>query len=500
MLKSMIMIGVACFFGGTINAEEAVKLKTSKEIPASIFGTQTHFGQWWKYKKVLPLVEKAGLKWIRDEVYWGRVEKKKGVLKIPANAQAWIDDANARGINVMIPLNYGNKFYPLKDVEVFKDGYVNYCKFMAKSLKGKVKVWEIWNEPHLIGGIKKTYGGAWNGKPESPWIDKFADLAIAAAKAIKSVDPDAVIITGGGNPPATHYLLDAFKQKKGAELFDGVTLHPYPFKLPPEVLAYGGKVIEKRDGISVADDDHTYSSLVRRLKEKMISAGMKNTNIYVTEFGFTTFHRSEDKIYMGSSPATQAKYLSRMFLLHLVNGIKVAIQYDFQNDGTKLKNAEHNFGLVKAPAKNYEPKPSYYAIQRMCALFSEPIKLFKEGFAVTATPDRYLDSKNWKYIEPSMVWDGQEIQSLNRVEKYLFKNSKTSEVMLVLWNAVRASDRQDLLSDLTLATSAYKIFSGIDIMTGKNFKLNATVKAGKTILKNVIIPDYPIVIKMFKKK
>ena len=52
LVTALLVISVGC-----ANAEEAIQLKTSKEIPASVFGTQTHFGQAWKYKEVLPLIE-----------------------------------------------------------------------------------------------------------------------------------------------------------------------------------------------------------------------------------------------------------------------------------------------------------------------------------------------------------------------------------------------------------------------------------------------------------
>ena len=55
--RLMVIVGVACFCVGTVSAEEAIKLKTSKEISGSIFGTQVHFVQSWKYKEVLPLIE-----------------------------------------------------------------------------------------------------------------------------------------------------------------------------------------------------------------------------------------------------------------------------------------------------------------------------------------------------------------------------------------------------------------------------------------------------------
>ncbi len=489
-------------------ADEAIQLKTSKEISGSIFGTQVHFVQSWKYKEVLPVIENAGFKWIAEGCPWGQVERQKGVLKMPdeefPHTKKFIDDAVDRGLNVIVTLDCPpSHLYPYNDFEALKEGYARFCAFTAKSLKGKVKVWKMWNEP-VNFGLRPAYGGSWNAKEETEgkecaWLRRYVELTIAGAKAVKEVDPDAIILAGSCVAPVSHHFMDILKEKGGIELVDALTWHPYPFKLPPEVQPYGGAVVKERDGIDAADDDHTYLSILRRLREKMKAVGMKSTDIYINEFGYSTYHRSHDGIYMGFSESAQAKYLARYFMLHLVGEVKAAIQYDFHDDGTQLHEAEHNFGLIKAPAKEYEPKPAFYVVQRICALFSDPVKLFKDGFAVTANPDRYLDSKNWKYIEPSMVWDGQEIQSLNRVEKYLFKNAETGEVMLVLWNAVRPSDRQDLLSDVTLDTADYGNFSGIDIMTGKSFKVNASVKDGKTVLKDVIIPDYPVVIKMTTK-
>ncbi|RKZ72509.1 MAG: hypothetical protein DRQ57_17280, partial [Gammaproteobacteria bacterium] len=376
----------------------------------------------------------------------------------------------------------------------------NYCAFMAKSLKGKVKVWEIWNEPNNFY-IAKNYGGSWNGKGKNcPWMDKFTDLVIASAKAIRKVDPNVVIITGGGNPPATHHMLAMLKAKVAAHLLDGVSLHPYPYTLPPEKQAFGGESNRLRDGLASADDYHSYASMVRLMKAKMKSVGMKSTDIYVTEFGFTTFNRTKGSIYEGFTPSTQAKYLTRMFIGHLVHGIKAAIQYDFKNDGTNIREAEHNFGMVEHSVRGYKPKPSYYAIQRLCSLLSSPVKEYKSKLSTKVMPDRYTPSKNWKSFEPCEVRDGAKLQPIGHVQKHLFRNGD-KELILVLWNAIRATDeRQPLLTkDVVIETAEYGNPLAIDILTGKTYDIKSEVKESKTFLKDVIIPDYPIVIKMFKK-
>ncbi len=507
LFRKMMMVGTALCCVGTAQSEEAIELKTSKEIPGSIFGTGTHFGHYSKYDEELPLVEKAGFKWLRDGENWQVFEREKGVYTVPAKADAWVDDAVARGINVLYcPGHVWPRLYPFENYEAYKEGLANFHAFLAKHYRGRVKVWQIINEPANFG-IRQAYGGSWNAKEgmDTPWLRKYADLTIAVAKAIREVDPDVTIVAGSCVFPANHHFMDLLKEMGGIKLLDGLVIHPYNFRLPPEITPYGGKAIEERDGISAADEDNTYSSVIRRLKEKMKAVGMKNTDIYATEFGYTSYHRtsnSPDKggqVFEGFSDATVGKYLSRFFMLHLANELKAAFHYEFADYSPK-EFWLNRFGMVKHSADNYELKPAYHAIQRMASLFCDPVKLFKDGFAVTASPDRYLPSKNWKRIEPYMIWDGQEIQALNRVEKYLFKNADTGEVMLVLWNAIWPSGRKNLMSNVTLDTADYADFSGVDIMTGEGFKVNASVKDGKTVLKNVIIPDYPVVIRMTPKK
>jgi len=76
--KLVAMLMVAVLIVSAAMAEEAIELKTSKEIKSSIFGTQTKCGEGANYKEVMPLVEKTGLKWIREISYWGAAEQEKG--------------------------------------------------------------------------------------------------------------------------------------------------------------------------------------------------------------------------------------------------------------------------------------------------------------------------------------------------------------------------------------------------------------------------------------
>jgi hypothetical protein len=183
--------------------------------------------------------------------------------------------------------------------------------------------------------------------------------------------------------------------------------------------------------------------------------------------------------------------------LHKVHGIKAAIQYDLRDDGDDPENAEHRFGLVRT---DWSPKPSYFAVQRVCSLLSDPVTLFSPTWKTEIVPDRYFGSDKWKLYEPAVSWEGSLCKSLGFVQKYFFRNGD-GEIMLVVWNALRATnERQPLLADIVLHTTSYSRPLAIDLLTGERYDLPATIDGGKTILRKVQIPTHPIVIKLFATK
>jgi hypothetical protein len=87
--------------------------------------------------------------------------------------------------------------------------------------------YEIWNEPNLRGG--------WCPRPQP---ERYADMFMRAAKAIKSVDRKAQVVTGGVAPPPEeniHYLsISEFMgrataaQPRLVRKADGAAVHIYP--------------------------------------------------------------------------------------------------------------------------------------------------------------------------------------------------------------------------------------------------------------------------------
>ncbi len=70
------------------------------------------------------------------------------------------------------------------------------------------------------------------------------------------------------------------------------------------------------------------------------------------EWGYTNLNWDKSRL----SEHEQARYLVRMFLINLHQGIPISIWYDWKNDGTDFNEGEHQFGTVR---HNLKPKPAY---------------------------------------------------------------------------------------------------------------------------------------------
>lgn len=72
--------------------------------------------------------------------------------------------------------------------------------------------YEIWNEPNLKGG--------WCPRPQ-PWL--YADMFVAASQAVRSVDPGALVNTGGVAPPSAKNVKNHKQYFGVAEFFGKAT-------------------------------------------------------------------------------------------------------------------------------------------------------------------------------------------------------------------------------------------------------------------------------------
>jgi hypothetical protein len=118
----------------------------------------------------------------------------------------------------------------------------------------------------------------------------------------------------------------------------GITIHPY-----------------------IRGGPENYAAVYRQVRQVIRTSTKSDQQIDVMcgESGYSTS-------WAGTDEATQGRYLARLFLFDVATGVPLTIWYDWRDDGTDLKNQEHNFGIVRheyhvGAANVYDPKPAYLA-------------------------------------------------------------------------------------------------------------------------------------------
>lgn len=186
---------------GTVTPRSAAALKASGiESPFSIGAETTDrgysiFANWRDYLGPL------GFPKARVQVGWADVERSAGVYDF-SKLNGIVDGMKAQGVNPWLQLSYGNPVYadggdatsasPVTAAGTpGRTAWINFVKATVATYNTsarKVTEWEIWNEPDLPLSGTST--------PRVP-VNMFGEFAVATAKAIKDVQPEAKILIGG---------------------------------------------------------------------------------------------------------------------------------------------------------------------------------------------------------------------------------------------------------------------------------------------------------------
>ncbi len=306
--------------------------------PHPKIGTGIHGHHGWingDYRFV-DILSAAGFGIVRNEIQWGLLEKERGKVVVPKIVTDYIDLLVERGIRTNYLLSYGNTLY---ENPYDSQAFANWAAKMAEIFKGKIDIFEIWNEPANFGFQKRYGGDRWGN---APWLDQFVSFTRLADEAIRRVQPGATVVVASEDVWQT--VRQEIEQGIAAS-HNSIALHPYCHGQPrPEY-----EMVFKDGG--------------RELRELCVKHGGA-TRACVTEVGWTTYQGNMQYLeiaggYPKSSYRHQAQYIIRAYLLTMAAGMDYMLQYDFMNDGSNRSYTEHNFGLVH---EDYSPKPSLMAI------------------------------------------------------------------------------------------------------------------------------------------
>lgn len=115
----------------------------------------------------------------------------------------------------------------------------NYVRAVVTHAAGRIKYWELWNEPNLA----TYYCGD---------IPSMVLLAKHARQVIKSVDPSALILSPSGTNVTGPDWLSSFLAQGGSGTFDIVAFHGYRTQKAEDILPLVAKykAVMKANGIS----------------------------------------------------------------------------------------------------------------------------------------------------------------------------------------------------------------------------------------------------------
>jgi hypothetical protein len=246
------------------------------------------------------LVHDMGFGWVKSYVNWETVEPEPGSYR-------WLDPDNivtafeGYGVSILMRV-HGTPAWARPEGTFLShppDDTADFARFMevlAERYKGQVAAYEIWNEPNL------NY--EWGYLEPDP--AGYTAMLKAAYQAVKAVDPDAVVISGGlattgeGSPTATGDLefLQGMYDAGAQGYFDALGSHPYAFGHDPDY--------EDAWGLSL--------SRVVQQREVMLRNG-DETPVWITEAGWvlhTSWNLVEHEA-IAVDQAQQADYLVRAY-------------------------------------------------------------------------------------------------------------------------------------------------------------------------------------------
>jgi hypothetical protein len=273
--------------------------------------------------KAIALMKEAGVGCVRMDFLWDDIEPKEGVFSF-AKYDTVVDLLSGNNIDILGLLNYSASWAlscekwncPPSDFGLF----VNYAVKVAQRYKGKIKYWEVWNEPD--SGV---YWSVQDG------LKSYCSLLKDVYAALKEIDPECKVLNGGlaNGPISVNRLYD-----NGAkDYFDILNIHIFENPL---------------NAVSIkAVTAHP------KLAYKIMSRnGDAHKKIWVTEIGCPGVKRGQKakNWWAGKNPSErqQAKWVEDIYNQLLKNPAVEKVFWAFFRDCKEhWKNGTDYFGIVR---------------------------------------------------------------------------------------------------------------------------------------------------------
>jgi hypothetical protein len=295
----------------------------------------------------LPTLLELGVRWVRDTVDWATLEPSPGqFVAFPRQFLERVAYYRAHHIGIVFLLAYENRAaYPATREDPLRPinptAFGRYAQVVAQRLRelGAEFVLEIWNEPHNFV-IRPMLSGGWNGKPPAPWLLHYLKMAKAAVEQVKAVDPTIPLLTDDDMWIIHYWYLEAGLPNR----LDGFAFHPYTLAGPERAAI--DKDTDWVHPFQVVDDDGSFQSAVRRLRDHGRKKLGKAPQMWITEWGWAIGQKSP---YGPVTEELLAAWLPRAYVIAAASGVMVTCWFSARDSVDGPMGLMDNNGRKRKP-------------------------------------------------------------------------------------------------------------------------------------------------------
>jgi hypothetical protein len=274
-------------------------------IPKSYFGLHIHHLNFPSPTTPWPSMAVPEWRLWDAVVSWPDLEPNKGQWQFE-RLDLYVSLAQQHGTGLLLPLAmtpiWAAAFRQTNSEPKNLDDWRTYVRTVVSRYKGRIRAYEIWNEPNL-----KDF---WTGN-----TDQMLALTKEASQIIHSLDPQALVVSP--SPTADYGIpwLMEFLKKGGGQFVDVIGYHFYVTPKPPEEIV----------------------PVIQRVRQVLSENGLANKPLWNTEMGWlapTQFDSEE----------SAAAYLARAYILAWAAGVQRFYWYAWDNRSLAIvtyKEVEH---------------------------------------------------------------------------------------------------------------------------------------------------------------
>lgn len=263
-----------------------------------------------KRRRTMEMIKAAGMGWVRQQFPWEDIEN-------PSKGRYWdekwgqsrwdkydniVDLANEFGLQLIARLDLPPKWthpgnpWPHTPPENFED-YGDFVHTVVSRYKGKVKYYQLWNEPNLA--IE------WGNKPVD--AREYVRLLKIGYQRAKQADPNAVILCAALAPTIEESWRALNEQIYFQQMYDAGAKEFFDIM---SVMAYGLRSGPDDRRLALQDVNFSRPLLVREI---MVRNGDASKPIWASEIGWNTQPESvkAEPVFGRVSEDLQARYTVR---------------------------------------------------------------------------------------------------------------------------------------------------------------------------------------------